>query len=500
MTQTPLLLAIIFLLVVLVLYIAAIKRIKKIQLELSDSNQKNEEYKSRFADYFNVEEECKKLIEKTEQECSIIKEESLKVKENANNELTNTIEKMDGINKQIQELRRTYKEKKEIYDKLVRQISIYSEDVELAELGFYEPHFNFEDSEQFKNKIKSIRDEQKLMLRDKTHSGAVYCTTQWTVEGSRAEGKKMTDRNIRLTTRAFNNECDAAISNCTWKNITKMEERITKAFEAINKLNEQNHIYINTKYLNKKLEELWLTHEYREQKQKEKEEQAEIRAQMREEERAQREIEKAMQDAEAEERRYKKAIEAARKEMEKVTGDMKQRLENRIAELEQSLSQAESKHQRALSMAQQTKQGHVYIISNIGSFGENVYKIGMTRRLDPQDRVNELGDASVPFIFDVHAMIYSEDAPSLEKKLHDVFDKKRVNLVNRRKEFFYVTLDEIKEAVKKHSDSEIEFIETAVAKDFNESLAIRNHENKKSDNSNSLIIPERKTPEFADAI
>ena len=94
---------------------------------------------------------------------------------------------------------------------------------------------------------------------------------------------------------------------------------------------------------------------------------------------------------------------------------MKQRLENRIAELEQSLSQAESKHQRALSMAQQTKQGHVYIISNIGSFGENVYKIGMTRRLDPQDRVNELGDASVPFIFDVHAMIYSEDAPSLEK-------------------------------------------------------------------------------------
>lgn len=118
MTQTPLLLAIIFLLVVLVLYIAAIKRIKKIQLELSDSNQKNEEYKSRFADYFNVEEECKKLIEKTEQECSIIKEESLKVKENANNELTNTIEKMDSINKQIQELRRTYKEKKEIYDKL----------------------------------------------------------------------------------------------------------------------------------------------------------------------------------------------------------------------------------------------------------------------------------------------------------------------------------------------------------------------------------------------
>lgn len=220
MTQTPLLLAIIFLLVVLVLYIAAIKRIKKIQLELSDSNQKNEEYKSRFADYFNVEEECKKLIEKTEQECSIIKEESLKVKENANNELTNTIEKMDGINKQIQELRRTYKEKKEIYDKLVRQISIYSEDVELAELGFYEPHFNFEDSEQFKNKIKSIRDEQKLMLRDKTHSGAVYCTTQWTVEGSRAEGKKMTDRNIRLTTRAFNNECDAAISNCTWKVMT----------------------------------------------------------------------------------------------------------------------------------------------------------------------------------------------------------------------------------------------------------------------------------------
>ena len=120
-----------------------------------------------------------------------------------------------------------------------------------------------------------------------------------------------------------------------------------------------------------------------------------------------------------------------------------------IEALNQDLVEAHEKNQRAKSMAEQTRAGHVYIISNIGSFGENIYKIGMTRRLEPIDRVKELGDASVPFIFDVHAMIYSEDAPTLEKKLHKVFENKRVNLVNSRKEFFNITLDEVEEEVKK---------------------------------------------------
>ena len=124
-------------------------------------------------------------------------------------------------------------------------------------------------------------------------------------------------------------------------------------------------------------------------------------------------------------------------------------------------------------MAQQTKRGHVYVISNIGSFGENIYKIGMTRRLDPMDRIRELGDASVPFPFDVHAIIFSEDAPSLENTLHKAFENKRVNLVNPRKEFFDVTLAEI-EAVVHENNASIQFTQIAEARDFRETKAIKN--------------------------
>lgn len=122
---------------------------------------------------------------------------------------------------------------------------------------------------------------------------------------------------------------------------------------------------------------------------------------------------------------------------------------------------------------QQARAGYVYIISNIGSFGENVYKIGMTRRLDPQDRVDELGDASVPFRFDVHAFIFSEDAVTLENALHNAFASRRVNLVNLRREFFHVTLDEIEACVKQNFSETVEFTRTATAQEYRESETIR---------------------------
>lgn len=251
-----------------------------------------------------------------------------------------------------------------------------------------------------------------------------------------------------------------------------MEERIKKAFAAINQLNEPNAISITERYLKEKLKELQLTYEYREKKQREKEEQAEIKAQMREEARIEAEIKKAEAEAIKEEKRYHKALDAARKELEKASDEMKSELEKQIAQLQANLEEAERKHQRAQSMAEQTKQGHVYVISNIGSFGENVYKIGMTRRLEPMDRVKELGDASVPFTFDVHAMIHTDDAPTLEKKLHDKFDTHRLNMINRRKEFFSVSLEEIKHAVSDFTDQSVEFIETAIAQDYYETQAM----------------------------
>jgi len=211
-----------------------------------------------------------------------------------------------------------------------------------------------------------------------------------------------------------------------------------------------------------------LTHEYKEKKQQEKEEQAEIRRQMREEAKLEEEMEQAIK----EESKYQQLLEKAKLETEKVTGVKLDKLQEKIKSLSEELKQAHEKSERAKSMAEQTKSGHVYVISNIGSFGENVYKIGMTRRLDPNDRVKELGDASVPFVFDIHAMIYSENAPELENRLHKLFDPRRLNLVNTRKEFFNVTLDIIKNEVAS-LHPEAEFIETAEARQFRETKAIR---------------------------
>lgn len=190
-----------------------------------------------------------------------------------------------------------------------------------------------------------------------------------------------------------------------------MEERILKAFEAINQLGTVMQVSITPTYLDLKLDELRLTHEYEEKRYQEQEEQRRIREQMREEERARREIEKAREEAEREEARFQKALEKARAEAARATGEQLQKLNDQIHSLEARLEEAQQQKERAISRAQLTKSGYVYIISNVGSFGQDVYKVGMTRRLDPMDRVYELSDASVPSPFDVHAMIYSENAP-----------------------------------------------------------------------------------------
>lgn len=260
---------------------------------------------------------------------------------------------------------------------------------------------------------------------------AIFCSTQWEVGGSRREGQKMTNHYMKLMLRAFNNECDSAVLKVKWNNIFNMEERIKKAFDAINKLGTIHNIQITDEYLNLKLDELHLAHEYQEKLYQEKEEQRQIREQMREEEKVRLEIARAQKEAETEEIRYQRALQQTQKELAKATGEELGKLNAEIRLLQSQLAEAQAKRERAISRAQMTKSGHVYVISNIGSFGQNVYKIGMTRRLEPEERVKELGDASVPFPFDIHALIYSENAPELEGALHRLFERKRVNWVNK---------------------------------------------------------------------
>jgi hypothetical protein len=376
-----------------------------------------------------------------------------------------------------------YSQKRVIYENLLRETSILEEDLDFISYGLYKPHFDFDTSSQYMDEINNVVDKQKGMIRSKT---AIICHSEWTVSGSKREGQKMTNQYMKLMLRAFNNECDAAVLKVKWDNILKMEERIRKAYEAINQLGSTHHTEITETYCKLRIDELRLAHEYQDKLHEEKEEQRRIREQMREEERVQQEIEKAKRDAEDEEKRFQKALDKAKKELEGTHGDEALKLNDQIAQLQQQLTEALEKKERALSRAQLTKSGHVYVISNIGSFGEKVFKIGMTRRLEPLDRVRELGDASVPFEYDVHAMIYSENAPELEYQLQKNFESNRVNLVNGRKEFFSVELMEIEKLVLENK-ADIKFTRIAEAREFRESNAIREEARLKGQMKKELV-------------
>jgi hypothetical protein len=366
------------------------------------------------------------------------------------------------------QLKSNYTNALDTYTKIRKEISLYENKIDLIEFGVYEPIYQFDKSDDYRQEQNKIIELQKEMISSEK---AAICRTNWTIEGSEAKGKASTKKYIKLTLRAFNGECESLIAKVKWNNVNQMKERITKSYETINKIGESKTVSIQPEYLELKIKELLLEYEYQLKKQNEREELRAAQEALREEEKARREYELAQKEAEKEEANYQKALEKARKEIESTTGEKYDKLQAQIAKLELELQEAHDKKERALSMAQQTKRGHVYIISNIGSFGEQVYKIGMTRRLEPEDRIKELGDASVPFQFDIHAMVFSEDAPRLENELHKVFADQKVNMLNFKKEFFKVTLEEIETKVKSLG-IECQFIRVPEAMEYRETLAI----------------------------
>lgn len=390
-----------------------------------------------------------------------------------------TIERLNSqqtvIQVNLQRLKESEQDSQRNTDEMLRRISELrtelhglDEQAELQSFGFYQARYSFDTSMSYQLELAHIRESQKRMVVAKT---AATCETDWTVNGSVTEGRKQTNQTLKLMLRAFNGECDAAVAKVKYNNVTVMEARIRKAYDIVNALTAVQQATLAPTYLELKLKELYLAHEYQEKAQAEKEEQRQIREQMREEELAQREIEKARLDAEKEEKRYAEALRKAQEEVGTAAGARQAKLLAEIALLQQKLEQASVNKARALSRAQITRSGHVYVISNVGSFGEDVYKIGMTRRLEPLDRVRELGDASVPFHFDVHAVIYCDDAPGLETKLHRLFHTRRVNQVNHRKEFFRISLPEIADAVL-HNHGEIEFTLAAEAAEYRKTVSL----------------------------
>ena len=277
---------------------------------------------------------------------------------------------------------------------------------------------------------------------------------------------------IAFVIDAFNGKVDSILTKTKKDNYGILEQKIKDAYELVNHNGAAfRNARIAPEYLAARLEELRWGTIVTELKVQAQEEQKRLREQIREEERARKEYEKAIKEAAKEEEMLRKAMEKAQQQLASANEAKKAEYEAKLAALQNKLKEVEERGQRALSMAQQTKHGNVYVISNIGSFGENVYKVGMTRRLEPMDRVKELGDASVPFPFDVHAIIETDDAPKLESDLHRALALMQMNKVNPRKEFFKTTLNEIRILVEKMGLKASWTLE-AEAAEYRETLAI----------------------------
>jgi F0F1-type ATP synthase membrane subunit b/b' len=309
-------------------------------------------------------------------------------------------------------------------------------------------------------KLRLARERTELMQANGTAAACGY-----------PDGWKK-DHALKFVLSTFNGKVDTVLSRIKPGNQGKLTQEIKDAYALVNRDGEvYKNARIQEEYLDSRLDELKWAVAVQKLKEKMREEQRAIREQIRDEQRAKKEIERAIKQAEREEELVNKAIARIKKQFEEASEAEKARLEAQLLELNVKLVEAEEKSKKAISMAQQTKKGHVYIISNVGSFGEDVYKIGLTRRLDPKERVRELGDASVPFPFDVHAVLASEDAPALETDLHRRFLERQVNKVNKRKEFFRVSLRELRRAAGELGlDSS--WTMTAEAAEYRETLAL----------------------------
>lgn len=379
-------------------------------------------------------------------------------KQNQIIELEKTISKNENKIKQLDS---------DIQRKKAASLSI-DDDFRYQQFGLYRPRYKMAHSDEYKAKLDEIRDLQKDLIKN---GKAIIGNTDWTVSGSAAKGKKMVKDMQKLLLRAFNSECDELVDKVKYNNYDVSLRRINASCDAISNLGNVMGISISNFYKNAKVSELTLAFEYAQKKQEEKEAEKETRARLREEAKLQKEIEEARKNLEKEYTHYTNALAKINAQL-KTNPDSdellckKQELENKIADTNKAIQDVDYREANK-------RAGYVYVISNIGAFGENIYKIGMTRRLDPQDRVDELGDASVPFTFDVHAMIFTDDAPKLENALHKAFENKKVNMVNPRREFFNVTLDEIKQVVRQNYDKTVEFYDYPEAEQYRISLKMK---------------------------
>lgn len=330
----------------------------------------------------------------------------------------------------------------------------------LQEVGLYEYHHPLDSSAKYKQALVDLRAQLKALVRS---GDAVSSAKRWAVNGSEKEGAKMLADFSKLMLRSYNAEAEAAVKTLRPHGLGTTLKRLDKTRATVARLCSSMSIEITNRYHGLRVKELEMTADYLQKVQEEKDAAKEERERLREEATARKEFEREQERLEKERTHYETALAALEKR-----GDSAAAAETRA-----KLEEVQRALKGVIDRSANIRAGYVYVISNLGAFGEDIVKIGMTRRLEPLDRVRELGDASVPFRFDVHALIFSDDAVGLEGSLHKHFADRRLNLVNVRREFFRATPIEVKEALTQLKGDLLTFDEDAEAMEWRQSEAER---------------------------
>lgn len=380
-----------------------------------------------------------------------IEKEKSKIEHDIEERISKKSIELNQLHSEISKVKNELKNKKEEIENLEPLVTVVNIDTKGLDLAT---------SQELKNILSKYKLEEAELVKDNTAVDVLIY-----------DDKKFITTQVRQILRSFNAECDLAISNVTLKNIDTMRNKILRSYEALNKIYKSDGVQITKSFLENKLQQLITAHSYQEKLEDEREQKKLIQEQLKEEEKVRREIEREKAKIEKDETQFKNEISKLMKYLQKTDNEVEKTLYiDKIKECEEKLSELETVKSDVLNREKNTRAGFVYIISNIGSFGENIFKIGMTRRLEPMDRIKELSSASVPFEFDVHALIFSDDAPSLESILHNTFREYEVNKVNHRKEFFSIPLEKIEKVVTEHHNATVQWNYDAAAEEYRESL------------------------------
>ncbi|ENN60732.1 TPA: DUF4041 domain-containing protein [Staphylococcus aureus] len=384
-------------------------------------------------------------------------------------------EKNKSINIENQKIKREIQELKNLKNDLISSIEEGTKELEHITSYLNDELFKYDieltypfdlvevDSSQINTYIKKLQMKEKELLN----------LEEVKIFNVSTENKRHQNAQAKQIIRLFNAETSQLINKVNSKNIESMQNKIFKSYEGINKIFETDNVRIPETLLDIKLEMLDLMHKYQVKIEDEKIIRREERARLKEIEQAEKEMEKKLKELDKDIRHHNNEIKKLTMYLNNTDLQVEKELYiEKIRELDQSLKDLNSERENVEDRKDNAQSGFVYIISNIGSFGENVYKIGVTRRLEPMDRINELSSASVPFEFDVHALIFSENAFELESKLHEYFKKYKVNKVNGRKEFFKVNINEIKDKVLSEHNSTVQFIDEPKAIQYRETLRL----------------------------